>query len=170
VTTSRESALPNVAEQVGALLARVPEAERPLLVAAAERLAAERYRGWAERVADPALRARLLACAEREEQIATRVESLQPRAAERQRALLAANPDLAEVNRTIFAGRPLEQQFAIQAEGERAGAGLWRALAQRATDAHARDTYLACARLEEQSAEVLEAVAAGNSSRRASAG
>jgi hypothetical protein len=139
----------------------VPEAQRPLLVAVAERLAAERYRGWAEQVTSAELRARLLACADREEEVATKVESLFPRAAETQRELLAAHPELTLVNRTLFAGRPLAQQFEIQAKGERSGAGLWRSLAQRAQDPHVRDTYLACAKLEEASAEVLEAAPAG---------
>src|SRR5262245_2103006 len=100
-----ESAMPNIAELLASLLGRVSEAERPLLVAAAERLAAERYRGWAAQVTSPALCAQLLACATREEQIATQVESVHPHAAERQRALLDANPDLGEINRSVFAGR-----------------------------------------------------------------
>jgi catechol 2,3-dioxygenase-like lactoylglutathione lyase family enzyme len=152
-------ALPSIAERIGPLLQRLPEADRPLAVAAAERLAAQRYRSWAERVASPQQRASLLACAVREEEIATRVESLHERAEERQRALLEANPELLELNRSLFADRPLEQQFRIQAAGERAGAGLWRALAQRA-DGHARASYEACARLEEESAELLETLLA----------
>lgn len=148
--------LPNVAEILGALLARVPEAQRPLLVALAERLASERYRGWAALVA-PERRAGLLACAEREERIAERVESLHAGAASEQQRILAANPDLLEINRSVFAGRPLEDQLAIQAQGERAGAALWRALAKVAADAHAKQTYLECAALEEKNAVHLEA-------------
>jgi predicted enzyme related to lactoylglutathione lyase len=149
-------ALPTIAERIAPLLQRLPEADRPLIVAAAERLAGARYRTWAERVTSPQQRASLLACAVREEEIATRVESLFPRAAERQRELLEANPEVAEINRSLFADRPLEQQFRIQAQGERAGAGLWRVLAARAQDERARETYAACALLEEASAELLE--------------
>lgn len=152
-------ALPNVAEILGSLLARVSEPQRPLLVAIAERLAAERYRDWAQQAA-PAQRSGLLACAEREKRIAQRVESLHADAASEQRRLLDAHPDLAEINRSVFAGRTLAQQFRIQAQGERAGAGLWRALAQAARGAHARELYLECARLEEESALYLESLLA----------
>jgi hypothetical protein len=152
-------ALPNVAELLGRVLQRVPVPQRPLLVALAERLAAERYRGWAESVGSAERRAGLLACAEREEAIASRVESLHADAASEQRRILDANPDLPEINRSVFAGRPLEEQFAIQAQGERAGAALWRALAQAAAGP-ARDTYHQCARLEEESAAYLESLAA----------
>jgi catechol 2,3-dioxygenase-like lactoylglutathione lyase family enzyme len=152
--------LPSISERIAPLLQRLPEADQPLLVAAAERLAAARYRSWAERVTSAQQRASLLACAVREEEIATRVESLFPDAAERQRALLDANPEVDEINRSLFADRPLEQQFKIQAQGERAGAGLWRALAERAQDERARETYAACALLEEASAELLETLLA----------
>jgi hypothetical protein len=66
--------LPNIAEIIGPILQRLPAAERPLLGAVAERLAAERYRGWAAAASDAAWRAALLACAAREEDIAGRVE------------------------------------------------------------------------------------------------
>ena len=150
--------LPNVAQLLGALLARVPVRERPLLIAIAERLAAERYRRWATAVADADQRAALARCADREEEIARRVESLHPDAGAEQERIRAANPDLAEINRSVFADRPLAEQFAIQAQGERAGAALWRALAQDAPSERERDEYLACARLEEESAAYLEAL------------
>jgi hypothetical protein len=155
--TAAKSALPNVGEILGRLLERVPAAEHPLFVAIAERMAAARYRGWAE-VAPAAQRAGLLACSVREEGIASRVESLHEKAAARQERIRAANPELAELDRTTFAGRPLEEQYAIQAQGERIGAGLWRSLAQASADEHAKRTYLECAAFEEQNAEFLEAL------------
>lgn len=157
------AAVPNVAELLGRVLQRVAEPQRPLLVALAERLAAERYRGWAKLADLPERCSRLLACADREEEIARRVEALHPDASSEQRRILEANPDLEETNREIFAGRPLEQQFAIQAQGERAGAALWRRLAQAAPDTATRDTYLACARLEEESGSYLESLIAAGS-------
>ena len=152
------AALPDVGEALAPVLARVPREQQPLLIALAERLAAERYRGWAERMRDPADRARLLACAEREERIAARVEALFPEASATQQDLLAKQPELPELNRNLFAGRPLADQLTIQARGERLGAATWRSFARRESDAARRETLLACAVLEEESAAVLEAL------------
>ena len=148
--------LPNV----GRVLQGVPREQQPLLIAAAERLAAERYRTWAAHSEEPR-RGELLACADREEEIARRVEALYPDDHARQSEMIASNPDLPSINRSLFAGRPLEQQFAIQAQGERLGAATWRAFAEHAQAAAARGTFLACAALEEESARVLEAYLGG---------
>jgi hypothetical protein len=145
--------LPNVAELLGQVLQRVPREQQPLLIAIAERLAAERYRGWADASAQSA---GFLACAAREEEIARRVEGLYPDAALIQRDILAANPDLEDINRSIFAGRALVLQLTIQAQGERLGAATWRAFAEHADDPKARATFLDCALLEEASAAFLE--------------
>src|SRR5215470_9580879 len=134
-----QSALPDIGEALSAILARVPRAQQPLLIAVAERMAAERYRGWA---ADPAFAhhgAALRACADREEEIARRIEALYPDAVALQGDLVAGNPELEDLNRTLFAGRPLQQQFTIQARGERLGAATWRSFAKHAEGA-ARDT------------------------------
>jgi hypothetical protein len=151
----------NIALILGQLLQRVSPAERALLIALAERLAADRYRGWACEVGDPARASLLLACAEREEEIARRVQALHPDAATIQRDILARNPDLEDINRSIFAGRPLDQQFALQAQGERLGAATWRSFAGREEDMRARDTFLGCAKLEEENAGCLEALLGG---------
>lgn len=153
--------LPNVAELLASILAPVPREQQPLLVAIAERLAAERYRAWSKQVGDPHREAELLACAGREEEIASRVEALHAGAAAAQREILAKNPDLPEVNRAAFANRPLADQLAIQAQGERLGAATWRSLAKQEQSAERRGTLLRCAELEEESARVLEAILAG---------
>jgi hypothetical protein len=147
--------LPNIAEIVGPILQRLPAAERPLLIALAERLAAERYRGWAAASGDTAWRAALFACAAREENIAARVEALYADAAATQARMRHDNPDLERLNQALFAGRPIEEQYAIQAAAERVGAATWRAFAAAAAPP-ARETFLACADLEEESARVLE--------------
>jgi hypothetical protein len=149
---------PSIAKILAGLIERIAPAQRPLFIALAERLAAERYRRWA-RAADGSARRELLACAAREDDIAGRVEALYPDAAALQQRLRADHPEIDEVNESIFAGRPLEEQFAIQAAGERAGAAVWRTFAQ-AGDAAARGTVLACAELEERSAAYLESVLA----------
>ena len=150
--------LPNVGQVLAPLLQRVPGEQQPLLLAVAERMAARRYRDWADDPANQPHRAELVACADREEEIAARVEALHPDAAATQRTLLARNPDLEEINRTIFAGRPLAHQFTIQAQGERLGAATWRAFARQEHDAARRAVLLRCAELEEQSAVVLERI------------
>jgi hypothetical protein len=153
--------LPNIGEVLAPILGRVAREQQPLLIALAERRAAERYRGWATESAEQGRRSRLLECAEREERIAERVEALYPDADAIQRRIVADNPDLETVNRTLFASRPVEEQFTIQAQGERLGAATWRAFARAADRAEVRDTFLACATLEEESAVVLEAILAG---------
>jgi hypothetical protein len=154
--SSTTSDLPNVAELLGRVLQRVPREQQPLLIAIAERLAADRYRGWAKEAADVAHRRGFLACAAREEEIAGRVEGLYPDATLIQRDIRASNPDFDDINRSIFAGRSLEQQCAIQAQGERLGAATWRAFAEHASDPEARATFLDCAVLEEASATFLD--------------
>ena len=155
MSTTDPSALPNVAEILAPILARVSRDHQPLLLAIAERMAAERYRGWASQVPLPQQEVDLLACAEREEEIARRLEGMYPDASAIERDILTNNPDLQEINRGIFAGRSLEEQFTIQAQGERLGAATWRAFAQAASGA-STEVFLACAELEEASALVLE--------------
>jgi hypothetical protein len=157
MTNGKPNPLPNVAAILAPVLARVPRRHQPLLLAIAERLAAERYRTWAGERRDH--ESELRACAEREEEIAGRVEALYPDAAAIQRDILGDNPDLERINHTIFAERPLGEQFTIQAQGERLGAATWRAFA-RESDSASAQTFLACAELEEASAAVLEALLA----------
>ena len=152
--------LPNIAAVLATVLQRLPREQQPLLIAYAERLAAERYRGWAARVGNEESKRELHACADREEEIAAHIEGLYPNARSLQQDLLAANPDLLEINRTLFEPLSLEQQFQLQAQGERLGAATWRAFADQAGDPKQRDIFLACAPLEEQSADLLERLVA----------
>jgi hypothetical protein len=160
MSTLEEPELPNLGEIFARVLDRVPATAQPLLIALAERMAAERYRGWADHPTLSPHRAALLACARREEEIASRVEALYPEAGAIQGDILAQNPDLEDVNRSLFAPRPLLQQLLIQAQGERLGAATWRSFAKREADAAVRDTFLACAELEEASARVLDSITA----------
>ena len=121
-----------------------------------ERLAAERYRIWAGHHEDPAVKAGLLACADREEEIAARVESLDPKSIAIQKELLSDHPELMELNRTLFEGRPLDVQFAMQAEGERAGAAAWLAYAAGASDPSAQELLRSCSLLEQANADFLQ--------------
>lgn len=153
---SDHSPIPNIAEVLRLALRNVEPTLQPLLLAKLERLAAERYRGWASEYADPSIKEGLLACADREEEIARRVESLDPNASAIQDKLLADNPDLLDLNRTLFEGRPLKVQFAMQAQGEMAGAAAWKAYAAAASDPAARDLLGSCGPLEEANAAFLQ--------------
>lgn len=153
--TNNESTIPNVAEILSQVLRNIETGRQPLLLAALERLAAERYRTWAGEHPDPSVREGLLACADREEEIARRVESLDPNAFAIQDKLLSDHPELLDLNRTLFEGRPLKVQFAMQAEGEMAGAAAWRAYAAAASDSSAQELLQSCSPLEEANAAFL---------------
>src|SRR5207249_1206364 len=77
---SSGSTLPDVAEVLRPILERVPREQQPLLIALAERMAAERYRGWAEAVArhqgNAQARETFLSCALLEEDNAAFLESI----------------------------------------------------------------------------------------------
>ena len=49
----------------------------------------------------------------------------------------------------------------MQSRGERLGAATWRSLAEHSEDDSVRNTYLDCAKLEEESAVVLEIGSSG---------
>jgi hypothetical protein len=72
--------------------------------------------------------------------------------------LLAKHPDIEQTYQDLFRGHPVEDQYAIQADGERLGAATWRAFAASAEREEARSVFLGCAELEEASAVVLEAL------------
>jgi hypothetical protein len=150
--------LPSIGEVLGPILARVPIEQRPLLIAAAERMAAERYRGWAREVGDAERRSGLQACAEREDEIARRVESLFPDAASLQRELTATLPGLEELNLLLFDSHTIDEQFRIQAQGERLGAATWRSFARHAQTQRTAEVFESCAVLEEESAAFLESL------------
>jgi hypothetical protein len=133
--------------------------DHPLLIAMLERWAAERYREWADAVGDISQVTQLIACAEREEEIAARVEALFSDSAAVQAKLAAAHPLLKGALSGGFTWRPIDEQFALQAAAERLGAATWRSFARRATaddDAEAAAVFETCALLEEASAAVLE--------------
>ena len=153
-----EIELPDLAKILGQALQNIEPGQRPVLLAALERLAGQRYRMWANEHPDPQVAEGLLACAEREEEIARRVESLHPNAAEIQNKLLAANPQFLELYRTLFEGRPIKDQFTMQAQGERAGAAAWIAYAAASSEPAARELLQSCSTLEEANAAFLHSL------------
>ncbi|MEK6301212.1 MAG: hypothetical protein AABO41_10860 [Acidobacteriota bacterium] len=151
-----ENSIPNIPEILGQALRRIDPHLQPVLLARLERLAAERYRSWADEFDDTSVKQGLLACADREEEIARRVESLDPNASAVQDKLLSDNPDLLNLNRTLFEGRPFKVQFAMQAQGEMAGAAAWKAYAAGASDPLAGELLGSCSSLEEENAAFLQ--------------
>lgn len=154
--TDSESNIPNIADILAGVLRNIDPKLQPMLLAKLERLAAKRYRAWASDQTDQAVKEGLLACADREEEIASRVESLEPNAPAIQAKLISEHPELLDLNRTLFEGRPLEVQFAIQAEGERAGAAAWRAYASAASDPSVQELLQSCSALEQANADFLQ--------------
>jgi len=154
--TTDNNDIPNVAEILAGLLRTIEPLHQPLLLAKLEKMAAVRYRRWADEHADPIVKAGLLACADREDEIAKRVESLEPDAIAIQDQLMSANPDLVDLNRTLFEGRPFKVQFAMQAEGERAGAAAWNAYGSAAPNESAQELLRSCSALEQANADFLQ--------------
>ena len=153
-----ESNIPNIAEILASALRGIDPGLQPMLLAKLERLAAQRYRTWATDQADQSVGDGLLACADREEKIAGRVESLEPNASAIQDKLLSDHPELLDLNRTLFEGLPLKVQFAMQAEGERAGAAAWRAYAAAAANLSVRELLESCSPLEQANADFLQSL------------
>ena len=115
------------------------------------------YRLWAAQV-DEHERDGFLRCAEREEDIAARVEALEPEAVTLRRQLKATlPPDLDAQVRAVYAGRPLEEQWEIQRRAERAGKKTWENFAAAESDRTGRAVLRTCAAMEDESASFLAA-------------
>ena len=159
MSATHSNDLPSIAGILAPVVTRFPRQQQKLLVAWAERQAARMYQSWAEHVSDPE-RAGFLGCAAREEDIAARIEALDPDAATIQRQLLAELPDLEEQVRAVYVGRPLEEQWEIQRRGERAGKKTWETFAAAENDATVKAVLLVCAALEDENASFLQGILA----------
>ena len=156
--TDDQTTIPNVAEILTGVLRSIDPKLQPILLAKLERLAAERYRTWASDYPQQPQSEGLLACADREEEIARRVESLVPNASAIQDKLLLDHPELLDLNRDLFEGWPLKVQFAIQAEGERAGAAAWKSYAAATSEPSAKELFQSCSALEQANADFLQSL------------
>ena len=157
MSTTHANDLPSIAGVLAPVVARFPHRQQKLLIAWAERQAARRYQSWAEQVSDPE-RAGFLGCAAREEDIAARIEALDPDAAAIRQQLLAELPDLEAQVLAVYADRSLGERWEIQRRGERAGKKTWEAFAAAETDAQTQAVLLACAALEDENASFLRGV------------
>lgn len=151
--------IPNFGALLGDLIGPISQAGVPGFLAGLERVAATRYRAWAEAAPDESVG--LSACAAREEEIAKRVEQLFP-IPTADRVVLEKNlPEARRLYFEVFEGLSVRQQITIQANAERQGAQAWRGMAAQLNDGDAtREALLACAELEEVSADFLDALLA----------
>ncbi len=129
---------------------KIPETSRPAFLAELERGAAERYRGWAK--ASPDNAAGLLACADREDEIAQRVDKLFPADAEGRASIESTVPEARIAYYEVLDCLSITEQWHVQASAERQGADAWRLLASQQSDEVVKQELLACADLEELSA------------------
>ena len=153
--------IPNFGVLLGEFIGAVSPAGLPGFLAGLEREAAGRYRAWAE--AAPAESAGLLACAAREDEIAERVERRFPLPAADRPAVEKSLPEARRIYFEVFEGLSMREQMTIQANAERQGAQAWRGMADQVDetrDPALREELLACAALEEVSADHLDALLA----------
>jgi hypothetical protein len=105
------------------LLPQVSQEEIPMVIAILERVAATQYRNWAQDAESNVERDGLLACAAREDEIASFIESLEPDSLARAAELHRRFPDFEARYEAVMAGKTRTDQLRIQAEGELGGAG-----------------------------------------------
>lgn len=150
---------PDFASLLAPHIQTVPEEALPSFLARLERSAAERYRMWADALPEHA--EGLLECAAREDAIADRVEGVYPVTAPDQVAAIdSAIMPAKETYYAVFADLTPIQQMAIQANAERQGAAAWRGMIENERDESTRIALEECARIEEASADYLDALLA----------
>ena len=147
--------IPNFARVLGPFITPIPDPSRPALLCHLERLAASRYREWADE-ASPEDRDGLLACSEREEEIARRVTAHFPAQASDGPAIEENLAGARAAYAEVFEGKTLREKFYIQAGAERQGAAAWRLIASQQADEDVKNELEACAKLEEDTASHLE--------------
>lgn len=150
--------IPNFGELLAPYIDRVPEEALPNFLALLERGAADRYRVWAEML--PAQREELLACADREDEIANRADALFPLDPSLRDQVAEPLPEAKSVYYAVFSDLDVYDQLRIQADAERQGAAAWRGLLGAELPQEACKELEAIARLEEASADYLDALLA----------
>jgi hypothetical protein len=152
-----ELSIPDFGELLAPQISSVPEDAVPAFLARLERSAAQRYREWALQLPEHARG--LLQCAQREDDIASRIDGLYPaNRADQLQAIEAAIGPAVDSYYRVFGDLSTIQQLAVQANAERQGAAAWRAMLDDATGPDAREVLEQCARTEEASADFLDAL------------
>lgn len=123
-----EVTIPNFGELLAEHLGNLPAEALPVLLANLERGAAERYRQWASELPD--FSDGILASADREDDIANRVEQLFSISDDHQEIVDGIAPQAKKTYLSVFDGLTAIQQITIQANAERQGAAAWRGLVE----------------------------------------
>lgn len=152
------SETPNFGALLLPVLSKVPADGRTRFLALLERTAAARYRGWATDM--PAAAEVLLACADREDAIADRIEAAFPIDAALLAELQTLLPEARDLYYGAFAGHPTESQLRMQADAELQGAAAWRSIAGRIDDPALIAALEACSAIEEESSRAVSALLA----------
>lgn len=151
--------IPNFGKVLSPLFADLPPQVMPAFLARLERIAASRYRLWA--AAAPAWADELLACADREDEIAERVLALFPIDADTAATLDLRVPGAREQYAALFEPYSVRDQLTMQAAAERQGAAAWRSVsAIPGLSAAALRELAHCSALEEATAAVVDALLA----------
>ena len=118
--------IPKFGELLAEHLGGVPAEAYPFLLSQLERTAADRYRQWAEQV--PSHSEGISKCADREDEIANRVEAMFPPSDEHRALVMEIIPKARATYYSAFEPYTPVEQMTIQANAERQGANAWQTL------------------------------------------
>jgi hypothetical protein len=149
-----ELEIPNFPMLLMEPLLSVPEPSRVGFIARLERAAADRYREWAAESEE--LAEGLIACADREDEIANRAEKLRPVLPEHEEIVEKALREARRLYAGAFVGHGLRDRIVLQAHAERQGSMAWTGFASQTTDEAVKREFLALARLEVASADHID--------------
>ena len=144
--------IPNFGELLAEQLGQLSPQSIPFVLARLERRAGERYRQWAQDLPD--FSDGLLACANREDDIAERADLLFPISEAQKPAAEQVVPEAVRVFLNVFADLGTIDQITIQANAERQGAAAWRGFVDAYPQAAADLESLA--KTEEANADYLD--------------
>jgi hypothetical protein len=151
--------IPDFAQLLAPYISVIPQASQPAFLAQLERTAAQRYRDWAQAL--PEHTEGLIECAEREDEIARRIEEILPAAGGHDQKLIAETIVPAKnCYYQAFSSFTIWEQLYIQANAERQGAAAWRMIASQFTDQITTEALEACSSIEEKSADYVDALLA----------
>ena len=146
--------IPNFPALLMEPLLAVPEPSRVGFIARLERSAADRYREWAKESDE--LAEGLIACADREDEIANRAEKLMPVRPEDEEIVQDALGRARKLYASAFDGHSLRDRIILQAHAERQGSLAWIGFASQTDDEGTKKEFQTLAGLEVASADYID--------------